>query len=119
LALTQVVPKRTGRPVAEKGTVRILKSGVARLSPDLCLWKQFTVGVDKNKKQIVFKEVTDLGSAKGHMYVMWYSSKAAKSGLISVISALRELNMDGIEGCYTAKKVRNSIVVDLSKKLGC
>ena len=115
MTLTQVAPKRTGRPVAEKGTVRILKSGVARLSPDLSLWKQFTVAVDKKKKHIIFTKVTN--HVNGHMYVMWYSSKAAKSGLISIVSALRELGIENAEGEYSAKKVKNSIVVNLSKKI--
>ena len=115
MALTAVVPKRSGRPQAARSTVRILKTGVARLSPDLCIGSQFTMRVDKKKKRIVLTKIVN-SAFNGPIYALWFSSSTAKSGLISVVSALKELGVKA-EGEYAAKRRGNYIMIDVSRRL--
>ena len=118
MPLTAVVPKRTGRPRAKEGTVRIMKSGVARLSPDLCIGSEFTMHVDMRKKTIVLKKVVNSSFDSGQLYALWYSSKDAKSGLISITSALKQLSLSRVEGLFAAKKTEKTITINLKHKLG-
>jgi len=120
MGLTAVSLRRPGRPKAPEKTVRILRSGIARLSPDLCNDKKcFRPFVDKKKKRIVLKLTDDFSSAENLR--VWFSSDAAKSGLISVTSVLRELglNTKDASGEYAAKfrSQYQDIVIDLSRKL--
>jgi len=111
MALTLVFPRHAGRPKSDPQTVKILSSGVARLSPDLCISEYFTVWVNEKKKEIVLKKATKLMSPG--VWKMWYSSPSAKSGLISVIGILHQLKMkiEDVQGEYVGKVRNDSEVV--------
>src|ERR1043166_5581261 len=117
MGLVAVSLRRPGRPKAAAKTVRILRSGIARLSPDLCnIDTKFHAFIDKNKKRVILKMAKD---DSGNVLRMWFSSDAAKSGLMSFTSVLRELNLDAkqVAGVYAAKVRKQTITVYLSRKV--
>jgi hypothetical protein len=107
---TQAKPRKVGRPVEGPGTVRILPTGVIRLSPDLCTAKTFSVAADAEKKQLTIRP--------DGLFEMWYSGPRAKSGLLAITTAFELLGMDPkrIAGEYAVRPLKAGFVVDLSEK---
>ena len=85
MVIIQAEPRTVGRPSAKSNTVRILPSGVLRLSPDLCIAETFQVAYDKEKQQL---EIFPDGPFK-----LWYSSPHARSGLLTVPTVFEQLNV--------------------------
>lgn len=113
MVLTAVIPR--GRPQSREGTVRILRTGVARLSPDLCIGLNFKMFVDVKKKRIVLSKARK--ESKGSI-LLWYSNKSARSGIVSIVSAFRDLGLNVKEnvGEYVGRIINGRIVIELSKK---
>jgi len=76
-------PRTVGRPQAKAGTVRILASGLMRLSPDLCVANSFSIMADKEKNQL---HVTPNGKFKLHEH--------GRSGLLTIGGVLEFLKLD-------------------------
>lgn len=119
------MPKRlTERGIAVQAkTVRISNKGVARLSPDLVLARRFTCmtartysKAGKTKKKIVSLTPSVRGDLK-----VWFCSRRAKSGLISLARALSHLGIPKAKqnGVYPASIRKTgrmqSVIIDLSR----
>jgi hypothetical protein len=108
MALTEAEYKSVGRPTAGPKTVRILPTGLMRLSPDLCAAKTYSVAVDKEKQQLI---VCPDGAFK-----LWYSSPDAKSGLLTITSVFEMLGIEAKEvaGEYLVRPMKAAgFIVDL------
>lgn len=112
MAIEQAEYKSVGRPTAGPNTVRILPSGIIRLSPDLCTAKTFSVAVDKEKMQLIIKP--------NGAFKLWYSGPGAKSGLLTITSVFDMLSVGAkeVSGEYTVRPFKRSnflsgFVVDL------
>jgi hypothetical protein len=107
MAIEQVEYKSVGRPSAAPNTVRILPTGVIRLSPDLCTAETFSVAVDKERNRLLIRPDGD--------FKLWYSSPDAKSGLLTITTAFSQLGLEAkqVAGEYTVRPVRVGFAVDL------
>jgi hypothetical protein len=113
MALSPVIPR--GRPHSASGTVRVLKNGQVRLSPDLCIGGYFKILVDVKQKKIVFARAkSGFGTFK-----VSYSNGQAKSGMVSGISAFRLLGLDVREyvGIYSGYLRNGKVEIDLRCKI--
>jgi hypothetical protein len=115
MELTAVLPRKAGRPRSGPGTVRIMASGLMRLSPDLMIAGSFKISVAKQNRVIVLTPGNGPGS-----FLVWFSSEQAKSGLLSIQAALDELQLDAetIAGEYRAEVKRGKVVVHLARRVG-
>jgi hypothetical protein len=111
-------PRRPGRPSAAEKTVRILRSGVARLSPDLCLGHIWRMEFDIKKKKLHLY-VVKKESVAVRTFRLWFSNDTAKSGLLSVGSLCKELDAtpEKLAGVYRAVARGLTITIDMSEKL--
>jgi hypothetical protein len=107
MVIEQAEYKSVGRPPAGPNTVRILPTGVLRLSPDLCTADTFSVGVDREKMQLIVKQ--------NGGFKLWYSTPHAKSGLLTITSVFDLLNVEAkeVSGEYAVRLTKAGFIVDL------
>lgn len=99
-------------PVAEEGTIRILRLGDARLSPDLMIARQFTAYADKKNKTIRLKPGSHNNA--GRVLNVWTPNERSKSGRISLGAVIKELgfSLDEVIGnSYSVKLNAGTIVL--------
>lgn len=103
--------RKAGRPAEGPLTVRILPTGVIRLSPDLCTAKTFTVAVDAEKKLLIVKP-------RGP-FDLWYSNPRAKSGHLTIRPVFELLGLDprSVAGEYTVRRLKaEGFMVELEER---
>jgi len=108
MSIAQAKPRTVGRPAEGPGTVRILPTGVLRLSPDLCGSKTFAVAVNAEKRQLIIKP--------GGPFILWYSNHRAKSGLLTIFTAFELVGIDPktVAGEYVVRPLKaDGFVVEL------
>jgi hypothetical protein len=107
MAITEAERRPVGRPLGRPGTVRVLPTGVLRLSPDLCTAKTFSVTADADAKRLFVEP-------KGP-FKLWYSSPRAKSGLLTIPSAFELLGIEPsrVAREYLVKLTGKGFVVEL------
>src|ERR1035437_842858 len=108
MVIIKTEPRRVGRPCAKAGTVRLLPSGLLRLSPDLCTVETFQVTVDIGKKQLI---VTPVGPHQLRRH--------GRSGLLTVSFALQLGGIDArrAAGEYVVRRLKaKGFIVDLKER---
>jgi len=99
-------------PKVKPSTVRIYKSGVARLSPDLAIAKRFLVSVADGVIQLQASR-----TSSGGTYKTWMSRVGAKSPLISLVAPMKQLGYTKFSGSYKASVVGQAVRIFLNKKV--
>jgi hypothetical protein len=129
--LLPVTSKRKGSP---RETVRIYKSGTARLSEDLVIANAFDLWVDDKERtlhliphnkwrpstlKIVGQLQVQNGNSRDGRRAIWYGNPAARCAFIAIQIALDMLHLtaEKAHGLYRATVVDGCVVVQLKKKL--
>src|ERR1035437_2586713 len=97
MVIIKTEPRRVGRPCAKAGTVRLLPTGLLRLSPDLCTVETFQVSADVDEKQLFISPVGP--------YKLRHHSR---SGLLTISALLQAMGIDArrAAGEYIVRRLK-------------
>ena len=116
-----LVDRRTLRrgPRCEPGTIRIYKSGTARISADLVKENYVCVSFTRWSRGHVTIHIDDHDRKDGREFVLWYSNGGAESPLLSLGGVLRkEIGVDPerVAGTYKVMKHGDRISFNIFPK---
>src|ERR1035437_4713181 len=107
MVIIKTEPRRVGRPCAKAGTVRVIPTGLLRLSPDLCTAGTFQVSADAGKKQLIISPV-------GPFQLFIH----CRSGHLRIGPVLQAMGLlaKSVAGEYVVRPKAKGFIVDLQER---